>query len=235
MTELYDLSDLEMLARDCLTRAGVGEAEAAIVARDVALSEAAGDKDNGFAALLRDIRLVRYGRVHMDAVPKISKPAGAVLHVDAGHGLAAPALSHAMPRLIEVARAEGLALLHLTHASDPGAMAGAMADLAKAGLAGISLRPQGQAYAVRPGGEPVTKFDSGTNTVLSALLSKAPPPADSPVDGSVAHSGWIAALNPEVTAAEQMLDGLPAAEKTLPQRRGGIALAPELLMQIVNA
>ena len=83
MAELYDLSDLEMLAKDCLTRAGVADGDARIIARDIALAEASGDRDSGFEALLRDIRLLRYGRVHLDAAARISMPAGAVLQVDA--------------------------------------------------------------------------------------------------------------------------------------------------------
>ncbi|MEX3014070.1 Ldh family oxidoreductase [Gymnodinialimonas hymeniacidonis] len=233
MAELYDLSDLEMLAKDCLTRAGVSEGDAQTVARDVALAEVSGDRDSGFEALLRDIRLLRYGRVHLDAVAEVTMPAGAVLAVDARHGFAASALSTALPNLIDMALREGLALLHLTNSSDPGAMAGAMTGLASAGLVGISLRPSGAAFAVRPGAQAVTPFEPRTDTMLSSLLSMAPAPTDSPLDGPVAHSGWIAALNPDVTAGHDLLNSLPTVKAS--PTRAGVALAPDLLAQIVNA
>lgn len=233
MNELYDLSDLEMLARDCLTRAGVASGEARLIARDVALSQAAGHTDCGFEALLRDIRLLRYGRIHLDAAPKVMAPAPAVLHVDAQHGFAAPALARALPRLIEMAMSEGLALLHLKRASDPGAMAGAMTDLATSGLAGLALRPEGTAFAIRPSTQRITPLDQKAETTLSALLSLAPEAADSPLDGPVEKAGWIAALNPEMTAAEALLEALPKGAAV--PKRGAVSVAPELLAQIVNA
>ncbi|MBF9043143.1 hypothetical protein HKCCE4037_07385 [Rhodobacterales bacterium HKCCE4037] len=233
MNELYDLADLEMLARDCLTRAGIATAEARIVARDVALSEAVGRSECGFEALLRDIRLIRYGRLHADAVPQITEPAGVVLHIDAGHGFAAPAIARALPRLIEMARTEGMALIHLTRASDPGAMAGAMTDLATSGLAGLSLRSHGQAFAVRPSSQRITPFESRPDSVLTSLLALAPPSQDSPLDGPVNVTGWLGALDPDVTGVEDILRSLPTDD--LPPMRRGISVAPELLAQIVNA
>lgn len=233
MAELYDLSDLEMLAKDCLTRAGVSDAVAAMVARDVALSQAAGHVEGGFETLLRDIRLVRYGRLHPDAMPNVTAPAGVVLHVDAAHGFAAPAIAHALPTLIDLAQREGMALIHLTRASDPGAMTGAMVTLAEAGLAGVALRPQGTAFAVRPHEARVTPFETRSDTLLSSLMTMAPPAADSPLDGPVAQSGWIAALNPAATGVEDLMRGLPSA--AVSPTRNGIAVAPELLAQIVNA
>ncbi len=233
MNDLYDLSDLEMLARDCLLRAGVASTGAELIARDVALSQAAGHKDCGFEALLRDIRLLRYGRIHPDATPTVSAPGPAVLNVDAGHGFAAPALARALPRLVEMALSEGLALLHLKRASDPGAMAGAMTDLAAAGLVGLSLRPEGTTFAIRPSEQRITPLDERAETTLSALLSLAPEAVDSPLDGPVEQSGWIVALNPKMTEAEAFLEALPSAS-AMP-KRVAVSVAPDLLAQIVNA
>lgn len=233
MADLYDLSDLEMLARDCLARAGLPTADARLIARDVALSQSAGHDDCGFEALLRDIRLLRYDRIKLGAVPVITSPAGAVLHVDAAHGFAAPAVARALPRLIEMAMKEGVALLHLMRASDPGTMAGAMADLSTSGLAGLSLGPQGTTFAVRPRAQRITPLEERVDTSLSALLSLAPPEADSPLDGPVAHKGWIAALNPALTSAEALLDSLPM--QSTAAATGGVRIAPDLLAQIVNA
>lgn len=233
MDDIYNLSDLDMLARDCLTRAGVSDATAQTVALDVALSEAAGHSDHGFAALLRDIRLIRYGRLHPDGPVFISSPAPAIIGVDGGHGFGAAALLQALPRLIETAKTQGIAMLHLTNASDPGAMVSTMTELAASGLAALSLRTHGQAFAIRPGSRHVTPMGASAHTMLSALLSLAPPPEDSPLGGPVAESSWLTAIDPTVTAAEELLAQLP--ESSAAPTSAGIALPPELLAQIVNA
>lgn len=233
MEDTYDLTDLEMLARDCLTRAGVSEVTAKIVARDVALSEASGEADSGFAALLRDIRLIRYGRVFPDADVKVSAPAPAVIGVDAGHGFASAAVAQALPAVIEAALTQGMAMLHLTRGSDPGSLAGAMAEIAASRLAAVLVGTRGKGFAIRPMGRQVISLDTGTQTMLSALLAVAPPVVDSPLDGPVSESRWLTVLDPSVTAAEDMLAHLPDLEAAPSVQ--GIALAPELLVQIVNA
>jgi (2R)-3-sulfolactate dehydrogenase (NADP+) len=233
MADLYYLSDLETLARDCLARAGVGQEDAGMIARDVALSQAAGHPETGLEALLRDIRLVRYGRIHLDAEPQITTPASAVLHVDAAHGFAAPAVARAMPKLIDMARGAGIAVLELDRASDPGAMAGAMTDLAEAGLAGMSASAGEAAFMVRPSARGIVRVDRKSDSQLTALLAMAPPAADSPLDGPVSERGWIAALNPAVLAVEAMLSALPTADEG--PSRASIVVAPDLLAQIVTA
>lgn len=233
MEDTYDLSDLDMLARDCLTRAGVSEATARIVAHDVAMSEAGGDHESGFAALLRDIRLIRYGRLFPDAEVTLTAPAPSIVGVDAGHGFAAAAAVKAVPSLVKVTQAQGMAMLHLTNASDPGSLARAMAEIAAAGLAAVLVRTHGKAFAIRPLGAQVTGLDTGAQNMLSALLAAAPPAADSPLGGGVAFSAWVTAMDPSVTAAEELLAHLP--EHSRAPTSGGIALAPELLVQIVNA
>ncbi|QXT39411.1 Ldh family oxidoreductase [Gymnodinialimonas ceratoperidinii] len=233
MKETFQMSDLQMLARDCLTRAGVSAHVAGIVARDVALSEATGRADCGFAGLLRDIRLIRYGRLSPDATAVISNPAPSVIEVDAAHGFAAAALAQSLPALVDAARAQGVAMLHLTRASNPGAMAGAMAELAASDLAALGLGSKGQAFAIRPQAGVVTALDSGADTALSALLSEAPPIEDSPLDGPVEASGWLTALDPGVTAAAELLRHLPLKRGMIAPT--GVSLAPELLAQIVNA
>lgn len=232
MTHLYEFADLEMLARDCLTRAGVGEREARCVARDVALAEYFGEAESGFAALLRDIRLIRYGRLHLGAPVAVSTPAPAILRIDAGHGFAAPALARALPLLRDACRREGMAMIHLTRSSDPGAMAGALLDLAEQGLAAVAARSRGVTFAIRPGGGRILPIAGSAPGMIDAILSLAPPPDDSPLDGPVSCSAWLTALDPGLAGTEDFL----AEMSTRGRPTGsGIAVAPELLAQIVNA
>ncbi|WP_224816061.1 Ldh family oxidoreductase [Hasllibacter sp. MH4015] len=233
MSHLYDLADLEMLAHDCLTRTGVAQDAARAVARDVSLAEAYALPDGGFVSLLRDIRLIRYGRLLPSADVEISRPAPTILRVAAGHGFAAAALGDALPELCERTLREGMGMIHLTQASDPGPMAGTMMALAENGLAAIGVCAQGKTYAVGPNGMRVTPLDQGTGGMLDALLSLAPPSEDSPLDGPVAHTAWLAAIDPAVTSIHDLMDRLPLGDVTRPA--GGIPVAPELLAQIVNA
>lgn len=233
MKETYDLSDLQMLARDCLTRAGVSGDVAQIVARDVALSEAGGKAEAGFSGLLRDIRLIRYGRLWPDATVSLVNLAPAVIRVDAGHGFAAAAVAQALPSLVDIARAQGMAMLHLIHASDPGPLTGAMVEIAASGFAAVLVRPQGNAFAIRPMEQQVSALDQGARTMLSAFMNDAPMVTDSPLEGPMMETAWLTALDPSLTAAEELLAHLPdLSGRPMP---GTVALAPEHLAQIVNA
>lgn len=233
MTDVFNQSDLEMLACDCLTRAGITQVVARLVARDVALSEAAGDTANGIESLLRDIRLLRYGRLFGDARVVVSRAAPSVIAVDGGHGFGAAAVAQGLPALMEAAKEQGMAMLHLSNSSDAGTMAGAMADLAQAGLAAVSVRAGEDAVAIRPGATQVMRLDTGASSMLSDLLSLAPPEADSPLGGPLAHSSWLTALDPAKTGVDTLLGHLPKTDAA--PRMGGIAVAPDLLAQIVNA
>lgn len=233
MVDIYDITDLEMLARDCLTRAGIGADVAARVAREVALAEASGHGECGFEALLRDIRLIRYGRLYPDAEVTVQRTAATILRVDAGHGFACCALDSGLSALAETTRSNGMAMIHLTRASDPGAMVASLSDLARQGLAGLGTHGSGQVYAIRPDTTHAVAIGGGAQTMLQALLSVAPEAADSPLDGPVNHSAWLAALDPAASAAADMMARLPAS--TAPEVSRRIAVAPDLLAQIVTA
>ncbi len=233
MGDIYDITDLEMLARDCLTRAGVSRDVASCVARDVALAEVSGQIDSGFEALLRDIRLTRYGRLHPDAVPVVRRMATTILRVDAQHGFATCALAKGLSALADTTRAEGMAMVHLTRASDPGAMVATLSALAGQGLAALAAHGGGQVYAIRPDTAHVMAVGGSAPSMLSALLSLAPVAEDSPLGGPVDHCAWLVALDPAASAAAELLACLPVS--AAPEAPGRIALAPDLLAQIVNA
>jgi len=139
MPETLSLSEIEALAHDCLTRAGVSAAVADAVAAEVAAAEGEGDRANGLQSLLCDLKSLRYGQVVPDAEPVVTTPRPGLMRVDAGHGFAAPALLQALPDLIDMACAQGVACLQLTGASPAGAMAVPRNRIGAAGLAARSL------------------------------------------------------------------------------------------------
>lgn len=233
MTDTFSVSDLEDLARDCLVRAGVAEAVARIVAHDVVLAEAGGDSRSGFEALLRDIRLVRYGRILGPIVFPLRRIAPVILTVDAGHGFAAAALARALPEVIDTARQQGMALLRLTRSSAPGTMAGTLAQLTAAGLAGLVHTGTTPLRAFHPGRPVPLLLSEPTDPLITSLLSLAPPVQDSPLDGLVCYSAWLLAVDPDAAAADELLGVAPGEAARTVQHQ--VALPPDLIAEIVNA
>ena len=86
MTQLLSLPDVRALACDCLMRAGVPDHVARAVAAEIAAAEAVGERCNGMEALLRDIRLLRYGRIHAAARSEMLRVRPGLMRIDAGHG-----------------------------------------------------------------------------------------------------------------------------------------------------
>ena len=238
MSDVYTLSDLEALALDCLRQAGASARVARPVARDVALGEAADLGDGGFAGLLRDIRLIRYGRLDPAARPVIADRRPGVLRVDAGHGFAASALAEAMAPLRARAEAQGLAMVHLTRASPPGPMAAALTDLAEAGLAALALQPGARAFGIAPGDPTVSPIDPiAAPALIQRLLAPAEALDDSPMGGPCAAQGTLLAVAEGAMAARDLFGPRPPAPCPRPPLGADhpVRLAPDLLAQVVNA
>lgn len=236
MTQALSLDDLEALAGDCLARAGVPPTTASCVARDVVAAEARGDRANGLDALLRDLRLVRYERLHAGATPVITPAAAGVLGVDAQHGFAATALDRALPDLVRMTESGGIALLRLERSSDPAGVFGALADLADRGVFAMSMTDRGAARMASPEHPMPRPLLTPTRPALAALLGVIDdddPPADSPLGGPVAHRGWLLAADPACTGLAHLAGELPTDSLEPPARR--VALPTDLLAQIVTS
>jgi len=236
MTEFLSLSDLYALAHDCLTRADAPARVAHAVASEIAAAEAAGERQHGMEALLRDIRLMRYGRLHVNAAPELSKPRPGFIHVDARHGFAAAAFAEASAELASLAQHQGIALLRLARASDPGSMICATAALAEQGLAALAFGPAGPGRIAHPDLPAPAPLNTPPRAALSLILPNISlgQPADSPLGEAVAHVAWLVALDAglagESFAAAEIWDSaIP------PPSAASIACSAELLEQIVTA
>lgn len=236
MTEFLSLTDLHALAQDCLTRAHASAGVASAVAAEIAAAEAAGERRHGMEALLRDLRLMRYGRLHMAATPALSTPRPGIIHVDALHGFAAAALAEATAELGRMAERQGIALLRLDRASDPGAMICATAALAQQGLAALAFGPAGPGRIAHPGLLAPALLRSPPRAALSLILPGIPlgQPADSPFGDAVAHAAWLVALDADL-AGESFATAAIWDTATPPASAGLIACSAELLEQIVTA
>lgn len=236
MTEFLSLADLRALARDCLTRAHAPKRVAQAVAAEIAAAEAAGERQHGMEALLRDIRLMRYGRLVATAEAEMSHPRAGVMRLDARHGFAAAALDGAVAGLAELARTQGIALLRLDHASDPGAMICATTGLAERGLAALAFGPEGPGRLAHPDLAAPAPLHTPPRTALQLLLPdvRLGQPADSPLGEMVGHVAWLVALDAglagESFAAAEIWDTAIARPSA-----AAIACSAELLEQIVTA
>ncbi|MBF9045948.1 hypothetical protein LSUCC0031_02350 [Rhodobacterales bacterium LSUCC0031] len=236
MTEFLSLTDLRALARDCLTRAGAPEHVARAVAAEVTAAEAAGERANGIEALLRDIRLMRYGRLIATTEAQMIRARPGFVRLDAGHGFAAAALSEAISDLAGLARAQGITALRLEHSSDPGGMICASAALAERGLAVLAFGPDGPGRFGHPDLSGPALLPTPPRSALNLLFPDMGhgQPADSPIGGLVGHIGWLvvldAALAGDHFAAAAIWDSAAPAKTA-----AAIACSAELLEQIVSA
>jgi len=234
MTERLSLDDLHALARDCLTRAGAPPRVAEAVAAEVAAAEATGDRRHGMEALLRDLRLLRYGRINASAVAMISCPRPGLLRCDAQHGFAPAALAEAADTLATRTRAQGIAMLRLDRASNPGAMIHATTTLAERGLAALAFGARGPGRVAYPGDKVPVVLQRPPRDALDMLLPQPRQPADSPLDAPVQHGAWIVAL--DSNPAEAAVLGADIWDLSPPPPVASeVALSTELLEQIVTA
>jgi (2R)-3-sulfolactate dehydrogenase (NADP+) len=236
MTQLLSLPDVRALACDCLTRAGVPDPVARAVAAEVAAAEAAGERCHGMEALLRDIRLLRYGRILAAAHLEVTRPRPGLMRIDAGHGLAAFALSTAMPELADMAQTQGIATARLDRASAPGAMIRALQPLADRGLVAVAFGTSGPGRIAHP--DLAAPIPLGREICAPSLArppaEDAGQPADTPLGGPVAHGAWLVAMTLEA-ADTGLLDADIWDSATRPPPPREIAFSVELLEQIVTA
>ncbi|WP_439138294.1 Ldh family oxidoreductase [Roseicyclus sp.] len=236
MTEFLSLADLRALARDCLMRAGAPETVARAVAAEVAAAEAAGERANGMEALLRDIRLMRYGRLKPATPAQQIRARPGFIRLDAQHGFAAAALSGAMSDLAGLGRTQGIAVLRLERSSDPGGMICAAAALGERGLAVLAFGPDGPGRIGHPDLSGPALLPTPPRAALNLLFPDIDQdqPADSPIGGLVGHVGWLVVLDAGL-AGDSFANAAIWDGATAPTTAASIACSAELLEQIVSA
>ncbi|MBF9058037.1 hypothetical protein HKCCSP123_02460 [Rhodobacterales bacterium HKCCSP123] len=236
MTQLLSLPDVHALACDCLTRAGVPDPVARDVAAEIAAAEAAGERHNGMEALLRDIRLLRYGRIEAGAHPIETRPYPGLIRIDAAHGFAAPAVSGAALGLAELAGSLGIAMARVHRASAPGAMIRALKVLSGHGLIAIAFGDTGPGRLAHPDLAAPMRLERPLPEVVPLLMtaSSSLQPADSPIGGPVNHTACLIALTRDAADGDLLDATLGGRVSPLPPSHE-IAFSVELLEQIVTA
>ena len=164
MTRL-SLEDAGALAREALRQAGAAPAMADATARSLVAAEAAGQAGHGLSRLPQYTAFLRNGRADGQAVPRIANERGGAVLIDAGHGLAYPALALAEAEAAWRARAHGIAIAGITNSHHSGAMGLPVARLAGQGLVALAFTNSPAAMPVPGGRRPLM----GTDPIAAAF------------------------------------------------------------------
>ncbi|WP_296741147.1 Ldh family oxidoreductase [Mesorhizobium sp.] len=130
---------IETLAEMALTRHGASEAQARALAAGIAAAERDGLKSHGLMYLPTYCEHLTCGKVLGLAEPRLTRPAPAIVAVDAGNGFAHAAIAIGLPALIETARSQGVAALAIRNSYNCGALGYHTERIARAGLVGLGF------------------------------------------------------------------------------------------------
>ncbi len=150
---------LEARIRDIFATAGLSADAAAANARIIAAAERDGAKSHGIHRVEQCLQVLKAGKVAADARPALDAETGAVRRVDAGGGFYPPAWEAGRDALVSTARAHGMAALVINDALHFSALWYEVEDLARAGLAALSMCPSYATVAPHGGIAPLL----GTN------------------------------------------------------------------------
>ena len=208
------LADATALAAAALAASGASRASAEATARALVAAEADGQAAHGLARVPAYAAQVRSGKVKGDAVPVATRATRGVLRVDAGLGLAYPAIDLALGELVPLARAQGIAAAALHHSHHFGQVGAHAERLADAGLVALVFGNTPKAMAFYGGKRAML----GTNPLAFAAPVAGGAPLVVDLALSVAARGKIVAAQkagkpiPEGWAVDR--DGQPTTDPT---------------------
>lgn len=158
-TRTLSLAEIEDLALRALVAAGTSEKNARPLAVATAATEADGVASHGLAYIPIYCEHVGCGKVDGQAVPVLTHPRPAALHVDAATGFAHPAIDMGFGKLMDLAREQGIAVLNIHNSYNCGVLGYHTHRLAAAGLVGLGFTNAPASIAPSGGARPVV----GTN------------------------------------------------------------------------
>lgn len=156
---------LRRLAGECLQSAGASRWNADAAAAALVRADLDGIPSHGVARIPFYAEHLRRGRVDGQAKPEIIRTAPAAIKVDAGYGLAAPAIMAAIRELKAAAAESGVAVAMIGRAHHSGVLGYYVETLAEDGFAALGVANSAAAIAA-PGGKS-GRF--GTNPIAFAF------------------------------------------------------------------
>ncbi|WP_300032110.1 Ldh family oxidoreductase [uncultured Roseobacter sp.] len=217
---VVDVATIESVTAEALRSHGAEPFVASEVARAVAEAEAHGNRICGLYYVESYCEQLQSGRVRGKAVPVVTTPRPATIHVDAGFGFAQPAFSHGIVPALDAARQFGTATLAVGHAHTCTSLGFFTGQIARAGMIGIGFTnaspivapPGGRsrvigtnpiAFSVPDGeGGLAMHFDQSTTTVALGKITMAK------ATGKSIPEGWaLNARGEPTTDPEEALQG----------------------------
>ncbi|MEO0820577.1 MAG: Ldh family oxidoreductase [Pseudomonadota bacterium] len=166
------LDEVDALVRRALTRHGADEPNAAAVARTITAAERDVCESHGLFRLPGYVASLKSGKVRGDARPCLSRPAPAVIGVDAGGGFAPLALAEGHEPLVALARETGIAALAIRDVYHFAALWPEVEAIAEAGLVGFACTAATPMVAPAGGTRPFY----GTNPIAFGCPRRAASP-----------------------------------------------------------
>lgn len=159
MPFLLTLDRVEDVARECLLACGASPLQADAVARSIRDAEAEGTRNIGLGYLPWYCDHLKVGKIAGRAVPQVTRPAPAMVRVDAADGFAHTGYEAGEAELVGAAQEFGLSMMGMTNAYACGVLGYFTGRLARKGLVAIMFANSSAAMA--PWGGKVPFF--GTN------------------------------------------------------------------------
>ena len=183
----HQAADLRQLAHRALVASGASDDAAASTASALIAAELDGIASHGLSRLPFYADQIRSGKVAGRAVPSASQPAKAVIRIDAGGGLAFPAIDLGLERGLALAATAGLVGIGIARSHHCGIAGHHVERLAQRGLVGIAFANTPAAIAPAGGATPLF----GTNPIAFACPRAAAPPLVIDLSMSVVARGKI--------------------------------------------
>ncbi len=133
------IEELTALATRALRKGGASPSVAAVTAKALVAADAEGLPTHGVSRIALYVQHMKAGRADGRAKPKVVKRHGASCLIDAGGGLAFPAVAMAVNDAIRRAQRQGVAFVGVTNSHHLGAAAYHLAPVAQAGLVGLAF------------------------------------------------------------------------------------------------
>lgn len=154
MSTVLSLDEVESISRRMLLASGASALQADSTARSIRDAEAEGLRTVGLSYLPTYCDHVACGKVRGDAVPSLSVPRPGAVVVDAGLGFCHPAYEAGEEALVAAARANGIAMLVLTHSYSAGVLGWFVDRLARHGLVSLMFANSSPLMAPHGGRRP---------------------------------------------------------------------------------
>ncbi|MGB8859449.1 MAG: Ldh family oxidoreductase [Ilumatobacteraceae bacterium] len=154
MTTTLTLAEVETISFRMLIGSGASAVQATATARSIRDAEAEGIRTVGLSYLPTYCDHVACGKVVGDALPSVSQPRPGTVVVDAGFGFCHPAYEAGEAPLVAAARANGIAVLAISHSYSAGVLGWFVDRLARQGLVALMFANSSSLMAPHGGKRP---------------------------------------------------------------------------------